>query len=403
MIHRLQRGLVPEKHHVALRVDGELAFEHCITRRGFDSVYTIAYHRRPPHWVRDEQDLGEHPGHAEAAWDGAVRRRHFQPARLPVGGSPFAARRQFLSNPDVSVWFARPDADDDTLVANADADELTFVHAGAGRVETPLGVVPFSAGDYVFVPRALPHRWRLDGPAFLLLVEGRSPLDLPKQFRNHVGQLTMDAPYCHRDFREPVWPEGGPRTLGAPRLLRILRHGRVTLQELANDPFDVIGWDGQLWPYAFPIRAYQPRTGAVHLPPTTHITFAGSGYVVCSFVPRVVDTREGAIPCPYPHSSVDCDEFLFYVDGNFTSRRGIGAASVTLHPIGLPHGPHPGRYEASIGTTRTDEVAVMIDTFAPLLPTRFARELEDPSYNRSWVQQAGGEQTEGGVKDPVAW
>jgi len=401
MIHRVQRGQVPDKHHTAFRVDGELAFEHCFTRRGFDGAYTIMYHRRPPHWVKRSSDEGPHPGAGEEARDGAVRRRHFRPSELPRGGSPFMSRRQFLGNKDIGIWFASPDRDDDTLVANADGDEVTFVHEGSGRLESPLGVVRFEAGDYVYVPRALPHRFRLDGPAFLLVLETRSGVNVPKQFRNPSGQLTMDAPYNHRDFREPEWPEGGPTTLDAPRQLRLLRHGRVTQMEIANDPFDVIGWDGTEWPFAFPIRAYQPKTGLVHLPPTTHITFAGPGYVICSFVPRVVDYHEQAIPCPYPHSSVDCDEFLFYVEGNFTSRKGISRASVTLHPVGLPHGPHPGRYEASIGTHRTDEIAVMVDTFSPLLPTGQALEVEDPTYNRSWVEQAssGGRTPE----DPVAW
>jgi homogentisate 1,2-dioxygenase len=400
MIHRLQRGAVPAKHHTALRIDGELAFEHCITRRGFDSYYTIAYHRRPPHWVDSQEDVGPHPGHAVPAWDGALRRRHFLPSQLLPGGAPFVSRKLFLANRDLGIWFCRPDRDDDCLVANADGDELTFVHEGSGRVECALGIVEFSAGDYVYVPRALPHRWRLAGPAFLLVIEGRSGIDLPKQFRNHGGQLTMDAPYCHRDFREPAWPEGGPAALAAPREMLVLRHGRLTRQILANDPFDVVGWDGQLWPFAFPIRAYQPKTGLVHLPPTTHITFAGGGFVVCSFVPRLVDYHADAIPCPYPHSSVDCDEFLFYVDGNFTSRKGIGRGSVSLHPVGLPHGPHPGRYEGSIGTVRTDELAVMVDTFDPLLPTDHAKAHEDPGYNQSWVR-IGGEQ--GGGSDPVAW
>jgi homogentisate 1,2-dioxygenase len=386
MIHRLQRGEVAGKHHTTLYVDGELAFEHCFTRKGFDAAYTILYHRRPPHHIVKAEDMGPHPGWAPAEWDGPIRRRHFVGGDLSEGGEPFAGRKLFLANKDMGVWLARPTADDSTLVANADADEMTFVYKGTGRIETPMGVVDFHEGDYVFIPRALHHRWRLDSPCYLLILEGRSYIDLPKQFRNPVGQLAMDAPYSHRDFREPSWPEGGPASLDAPRTVRLLRHGRISQFEYANDAFDVLGWDGQVWPFAFPIRAYQPKVGRVHLPPTTHVTFAGPGFVICSFVPRLVDFDENAIPCPYAHSSVDCDEILFYVEGNFTSRKGVGPASVTLHPIGVTHGPHPGRYEASIGTTRTDELAVMVDTFAPLLPTANARALEDPEYERSWVR-----------------
>ncbi len=398
MIHRLQRGVVAAKHHTALRVGGELAFEHCFTRRGFESAYTILYHRRPPHWVEEAVEIEEGRSTAPPSWDGALRRRHFRTSALAVGGTPFLDRRLLLANADVGIWVARPDRDDSAVVANADADELTFVHQGSGRVESPLGVVPFAAGDYVYVPRALPHRWRLDGPAFLLVIEGRSWIEVPAAFRNPSGQLRMDAPYSHRDFREPEWPEGGPVSLAAPREIVVQRHGRLTRMTAAHDPFDVLGWDGQVWPFAFPIRAYQPKTGLVHLPPTAHLTFAGGGFVVCSFVPRLVDTHEQAIPCPYPHSSVDCDEVLFYVDGAFTSRRGIERASVTLHPVGLPHGPHPGRYEASIGTRRTDELAVMVDAFTPLLPTDEARAVEDAGYNLSWVTLGGG-----GAEDPVAW
>lgn len=384
MIHRLQRGRVPHKPHIVFKPDGELAFEHCLTRQGFDGVYSVIYHKRPPHWVGAQEELGPYPGDAEARWDGPLRRRHFVTPDLKKGGTPFLSRTLLLVNPDVGVYMAHPDRDDDTLVQNADGDELIFVQRGSGRVETMLGVLRFRAEDYVFVPRGLAYRMRLDGPASLLVLECRSYLDLPKQARNQAGQLKMDAPYTHRDFGAPEWPEGGPATFGAPRRQLVKRQGRLTSFEMTHDLFDVYGWDGQFWPFTFPIRAYQPKTGLVHLPPTIHTTFAGGGFVVCSFVPRVTDTHEQAIPCPYPHSSPDCDEILFYVAGNFTSRKGIHEGSISLHPTGVIHGPHPGTYEASIGTTRTDELAVMVDTFKPLLPTDAARRIEDQDYNLSW-------------------
>ncbi|MEJ2368295.1 MAG: homogentisate 1,2-dioxygenase [Acidobacteriota bacterium] len=387
MIHRLQRGVVPEKPHTALEEQGGLAFEHCFTRQGFDGAYTIMYQKRPPHWITREEDLGPHPGFAEPSWDGALRRRHFLTGDMEEGGTPFLSRRLILANEELGVWIARPDTEEPTLVANGDADELTYVHEGRGRVDSPLGTVWFEAGDYVYMPRALPHRWRPDGKAYLMVLEGKSFIDIPKQFRNPSGQLRMDAPYSHRDFKEPDWPEEGPGSLSPPRRLLTLRRGRVTAFEMAHNPFDILGWDGEVWPFAFPIRKFQPKTSIVHLPPTIHTTFAGGGFVVCSFVPRKVDYHEKAIPCPYPHSSVDCDEILFYVEGNFTSRKGIGPGSVSLHPAGLPHGPHPGTYEASIGTERTDEMAVMVDTFRPLAPTEHARKDEDPGYNRSWVEK----------------
>ncbi|MDQ7088324.1 MAG: homogentisate 1,2-dioxygenase [Acidobacteriota bacterium] len=386
MIHRLQRGTVPPKPHTVFEVDGALTYEHCFTRQGFDGSYSILYHRRPPHWVAAAEDLGEHPGAGSPAAPGNLERRHYLSGKIPRGGSPFLCRRRILVNPDIAIWIAHPDQDDETLVANGDGDELVFVHRGSGRLDSPYGELAFDEQDYVYVPRGVPHRWRIDGPAELLIMEGLSYIDLPAQFRNAAGQLKMDAPYSHRDFRPPRWPEGGPTTLAPPRRLVTKRRGRLSALEMSHDPFDVVGWDGMVWPFAFPIRAYQPRTGLVHLPPTIHITFAGAGFVICSFVPRVVDFHEKAIPCPYPHSSVDCDEVLFYVEGNFTSRKGIGPGSISYHPMGLPHGPHPGTYEASIGTRTTSEMAVMIDTFKPLDPTSHARSIEDPGYNTSWVR-----------------
>ena len=385
MIHRLQRGEVPEKPHTVFEPGGKLAYEHCFTREGFSGGFTILYPRRPPHWVVREEDRGPHPGLGEPSWDGPLRRRHFLSDKVEGGGSPFLGRTLLLANADLRVWTAKPSEDDPTLVANADGDDLVFVPAGSGRLESPLGVLSFEAGDYVSVPRALPHRWRVASPGKFFIMEGLGWIDVPRQFRNPSGQLRMDAPYTHRDFRPPQWPEGGPEALQPPRELLVLRSGRLTAFTMAHDPFDVVGWDGAVWPFAFPIRAFQPKTGLVHLPPTIHTTFAGGGFVVCSFVPRMVDFHERAIPCPYPHSSVDCDEILYYVEGNFTSRKGVGPGSISLHPTGLPHGPHPGTYEASIGGARTDELAVMVDTFKPLLPTDRARGAEDPGYNRSWV------------------
>lgn len=386
MIHRLTRGLIPKKPHTVFEVDGALTFEHCMTRAGFESVYTIAWHRKPPHWVKSEEDLGRHPGWAEAVWEGPLRRCHYLTTELPEGGTPFLARKLMVANSDIGLWMARPTESEPTLVANADGDELTFVHAGSGRIECPLGVIRFGRHDYVYVPQGLPHRWILDEPAHLMMMEARSALRVPKQYRSPEGQLSMYAPYGHHDFVEPSWPEGGPEALDPPRRLVVQSAGKLTAFDLAHNPFDVVGWDGQMWPCGFPVSAFQPKTSSVHLPPTIHTTFAGEGYVVCSFVPRVVDFGDGAIPCPYPHSSPDCDEILFYVEGNFTSRKGVGPGSISLHPRGLPHGPHPGTYEASIGTKTTDELAIMVDTFKPLVPTKHAVAVEDQGYNTGWVR-----------------
>ncbi|MCG6964819.1 MAG: homogentisate 1,2-dioxygenase, partial [Acidobacteria bacterium] len=258
MIHRLVRGMVPDNPHTVFKPAGELAFEHCFTRRGFDGAYTILYHHRPPHWVETEEDLGRHPGWAEPEWDGPLRRRHFVSSRATEGSTPFLGRRLLLGNADVGVWLARAAETEPTLVANADGDELVFVYRGAGEVHCPLGSLGYRAGDYVFVPRSLPHRWLMEDTAELLIMEGRSFLDLPKQYRNPSGQLTMYAPYSHRDFRAPEWPDGGPAALDAPRRVIVKRGERLTAFEMSHDPFDVVGWDGQVWPFAFPIRAFKP-------------------------------------------------------------------------------------------------------------------------------------------------
>ncbi|HEY9842944.1 MAG: homogentisate 1,2-dioxygenase [Candidatus Sericytochromatia bacterium] len=385
MIHRLQLGSVPAKPHTVFEPEGKLAFEHCFTRQGFDGSFSILYHRQPPHWIESQEDRGLHPGFAEVESLAHPLRRHFVTDQIHSAGAAFLGRRLLLSNADLGIWFAVADQADPTLACNGDGDDLVFVFAGSGLLRSGFGVLPYAAGDYVYVPRGVIHRWEPAETSRLLMLEGRSWIDLPRQYRNAGGQLKMDAPYSHRDFRAPQWQ--ADNHAGQPREVLVKRQDHITLQTYAHPPFDILGWDGQVWPFAFNIRDFQPKTGLVHLPPTVHASFAGGGFLVCSFVPRLVDFHPKAIPCPYPHSSVDCDEFLFYVAGNFTSRKGIGPGSISLHPAGLPHGPHPGTYEASIGAERTSEMAVMVDTFKPLLPTARASSIEDMDYQQSWMRQ----------------
>jgi len=384
MLHRLQLGQVPTKPHTVFKINDQLLYEHCFTRLGFDGTYSILYHRTPPHPLEKEDILELHPGYALAQNPAPLRRRHFRTGQIAAGSSsPFIGRKRLFANADLALWFAVADTSDPELVCNADADELVYVYQGQGKVETAFGVLPFQAEDYVYLPRSVIHRWQLDAPCRFLIIEGLSGIDIPAYFRNASGQLRMDAAYTHRDFQTPQWQDASWQ---GPVSVLVKRLEQLTRLTYRHHPFDVAGWDGALWPFVFPIRAFQPRIGQVHLPPSVHTTFTGPGFVVCSFVPRVTDFHPQAIPCPYPHSSVDCDEFLFYVAGNFTSRRGIDSGSVSFHPMGLPHGPHPGAYEASIGTVRTDELAVMVDTFKPLMPTAHAYEIEDPGYQMSWKE-----------------
>jgi homogentisate 1,2-dioxygenase len=393
MLDRHCLGTVPAKHHTALRDDsGKLFYEHCITRRGFDGGYSILYHRSLP--PRDIAHRSAHlPSDPEPYFDEGLRRRHLQTTRLPAGeGDHLATRRMLLSNGDVSLGLCRPLKAQPRYVCNGDGDELFFVHSGHGRIESVYGLLDYRPGDYLLIPRGTVYRVvpvvdNVAAPAPLwFVIEGRSHIEIPSAFRNPFGQLRMDAPYCHRDFRRPTELCGasGPDFTPGEYPIFIKRGGNYHEIVRDCDPLDVVGWDGAVYPMALSILDYQAKVGRVHLPPTSFMTFAGGGFIVCSFVPRLLDYGKDAIPCPYPHSSVDCDEVIFYDSGNFTSRRGIGPGSISHHPMGIPHGPQPGAYEGSIGVQRTDEIAVMVDTFKPLGLTADARTIEDPGYHDSW-------------------
>jgi homogentisate 1,2-dioxygenase len=293
------------------------------------------------------------------------------------------ARVPLLFNGDVVLSLATPSAPDPVYVRNGDADELWFVQEGGGVLRSPLGDLAFERDDYVYVPRGLLHRVLPgDGPQRWLVVEAAGGARLPAHWRNETGQLRMDASLSHRDFRRVAL--AAPRDEGIRELV-VKRGGSWHGFTLEGSPLDVVGWDGALYPFAVAILAFQPRTGLVHLPPTVHGTFALRGALLCSFVPRPLDFHPEAIPCPYPHASVDVDEVLFYVRGEFTSRRGVGAGSISLHPAGVMHGPHPGAYEGSLGARSTDEVAVMLDCYAPLQRTTEALAVEDSSYDTSFA------------------
>jgi homogentisate 1,2-dioxygenase len=389
MIERIVVGEVPRKHHIQLKSGkGELRHEECVTREGFDGPYSILYHERRPH----TQHLAEvkhgylTPSSPSMRVDQAPRlaKRHYKSLDLKkVSGAPVDARLPLLFNADVVLGLVTPDREDPCYVVNADADDLFWVFKGGGVVRSVFGDLRFDAEDYVCVPRGTVHRIIPDaGEQVWFSIECRGGLHLPSQWRNAAGQLRMDAPYSHRDFRAPTFK--GPMDEKLREL--VVKRGDVFHGFVwDHSPLDVVGWDGAVYPFAFPILAFQPRAGLVHLPPTWHGTFAARGALICSFVPRMTDFHPEAIPCPYPHSSVDCDEVLFYARGNFTSRRGVGPGSISYHPAGIAHGPHPGAYEGSIGARDTNELAVMLDTFLPLSPTAAALSVEDRNYQESFV------------------
>lgn len=390
MIDHVALGAIPAKPHTVFRApDGTLLQEEMFTRGGFDGPFSYLYHLHP---ITAPLSVEESPrtfpiARATERGNFPLQRRLYRSQSAARVGSVLEARTPVLVNADTSIYVVTPTASDEWLFANGDGDELWYVFEGELVLESAFGRISCVEGDYVHVPRSCVHRWILkSAKANLLLIEARGECVIPSNFRNPVGQLKLDAPYTHRDFKRPEGPIARfDRAPEGPTELVVKKVDRFSLHRLRKTPFDVVGWEGFAYPFAFPISKYQPKTGLIHLPPTIHTTFVGRGYAVCSFVPRVTDTHPQAIPCPYPHSSVDCDEIILYVKGNFTSRRGVGPGCISLHPAGIAHGPHPGAYEASIGSVRTDELAVMLDTFSPLQPTAESLALEDAGYHQSWT------------------
>lgn len=391
MIDRQSAGLLPDKPHTVFRgPDGRIFHEEMLTRGGFSGPFSYFYHQNPitPHREVSVSTRGWKAPVEVADGRFPIKRRLYLSDSVPAGGCVVDARVPLLFNRDVTVLLVRATQSDDAYFSNGDGDELFFVQEGEARLESPCGWLDVTAGDYVHVPHGMTHRWHLVSKELRAMVLEAPNVVVPDEFRNPVGQLRMDAPYTHRDFVRPKGPIATPgHVQDGPLELLVKRAGRFQRYALETPPMDVVGWDGFVYPWAFPIEKYQAKTGLVHLPPTIHATFAGKGFLVCSFVPRVTDTHPNAIPCPYPHSSVDCDEIILYLRGNFTSRRGVGPGAISLHPAGIAHGPHPGAYEASIGTKSTDELAVMVDTFEALLPTAQAVDLELAGYHDSWASR----------------
>ena len=392
MLHRHTIGRIPAKPHTAFYDENDkLLMEVCVTREGFHGPYTILYYKTPP---TDEFAVERIalPGFCPvtAIDDQALHRRHIRSQDIKPGGDFLTGRKTLLINADMHVGVSKPAEPAQRFFSNGDGDELYFVNEGAGRLESLYGILPFRKHDYVLIPKSTPYRIHFDGDKGTLLVfEGRPKIGIPSEYRNAYGQLTDYAPYSHRDFRLPteLLKFDAARHGKPPYSLVVKQSDTLSVHQYQHFPHEVVGWDGAIYPVAFNIHHYQPKTGLVHLPPTIHTTFAGNGFVVCSFVPRMTDFHEKAVPCPYGHASVDMDEILYYVEGNFTSRKGITPESISLHPQGVPHGPHPGQYAKSIGTKRTDELAVMCDTYKPLRLTTEAAAIEDKNYHLTWVKE----------------
>jgi homogentisate 1,2-dioxygenase len=378
-------GNIPHKRHTQFRQpDGSLYHEEVMGLRGFSGNKSLLYHLRPPTQVRQiELACKVDVPYAE---QGPLRHRLLRTADLPARGDAIQGRVPLLANEDVSISVARPCEPMSYWYRYAHGDEVIFVHEGTGTLESQFGTITYGRGDYLVIPTGVIWRLLPDRGADhrLLIVESSGGhIEPPRRYVNPYGQFLESAPYAERDIRPPEKLATHDET--GDFEVRVKARGHISRYHYSHHPLDVVGWDGHLWPFAFNIADFEPITGRVHQPPPVHQTFEGPGFVLCSFVPRLFDYHPLSIPAPYNHSNVDSDEVIYYVDGNFMSRRGIQSASFTVHPNGIPHGPHPGAYEGSIGKTHTDELAVMVDTFRPLKLTTHAVAVEDEKYPFSWL------------------
>ncbi len=392
--HRL--GDLPKKKHIQFRDDaGKLYAEQLFSTHGFDGPMSTMYHINLPTEVKAWEDMGSvKPVYLD---DEPLRHRHLKTAEMKPEGNFVTGRKVLMGNQDCTwaqALVAEP-MPENQFFKNTEADEILFVHDGTGTLESMYGDVAVRPGDYVVVPRGTIYRLSLESyPVRLVVMESFGPVSTPKRYRNAYGQMLEHAPYSERDFRAPHELKTYRERADYEVIVR--SRGRHTKYTYPFHPFDIVGWDGFVYPVAFSIHDFQPITGAIHMPPPIHQTFAAHGFVVCSFCPRVLDFHPEAIKIPYNHSNVDSDEVLYYCNDKFGSRKGIQEGSITLHPLGIPHGPQPGAVEASMPHTHTNELAVMMDTFRPLKLTAAAVGIEDPNYWQSWQTPTEGN----GLDDP---
>jgi homogentisate 1,2-dioxygenase len=384
--HRL--GEIPPKRHTQFRKpDGTLYSEELFGIEGFSNNYSNLYYHYPPTRVKQVEPFGER--HIEEWRVGVQRHHHLKTALLTPGGDAVLGKQILMFNKDLTIGIALPAESMQYFYRDGEADTLYFVHSGHGTLETTFGLLPYHEGDYIVIPRGTTYRFAIPpespGSRFLVVEAYGGSIEPPRRYLSPNGQLLEHAPYCERDLRRPA------------ELVTHIERGdfevRVKVGELISSyrydfhPLNVVGWDGCEYPWIFNIADFEPITGRVHQPPPVHQTFQGPNFVVCSFVPRKLDYHPLSIPVPYNHSNIDSDEMLYYVNGNFGSRRGIEQSSISLHPRGIPHGPHPGAVEKGLGVERTEELAVMVDTFYPLKYTTVARAIDDASYPYSWFDE----------------
>ena len=379
-------GKIPHKRHTVFRKEnGDIHFEQLFGTIGFDGIYTNSYHEQRPTQVKSIGDrYSIAPKIAKSNNIQSYKLRGFE---VPAKNDFLESRTIVLANNDCNIILAAPkESLTSYYYKNSDADELIFIHKGSGKLRTMLGNLDFKYGDYLIIPRGIIYQIQFnDNYNRLFIVESYNPIYTPKKYRNWFGQLLEHSPYCERDIRRPneleTYNENGDFKI------KIKKQNEIIEMIYASHPFDVVGYDGFNYPYAFSIHDFEPITGRIHQPPPVHQTFETSALVVCSFVPRLYDYHPKSIPAPYNHSNIDSDEVLYYVDGDFMSRNDVKPGHISLHPAGIPHGPHPGAMERSIGLVDTKELAVMVDTFKPLAVTEEALKIADNNYYKSWLNK----------------
>ena len=380
--HKL--GSIPPKRHTQFRKpDGELYYEQLFGTVGFDGMYSNMYHIHRPTQVKEiRKQYSVAPSIAKSNNLQSYKLAGFD---VKPEKDYLESRKIVLTNADCHITLAAPqNKTQEYFYKNTDSDEMIFIHKGSGKLRTFLGNLDFKYGDYLLVPRGIIYKIDFDTEDNrLFIVESKRPIYTPKRYRNWFGQLLEHSPFCERDLRRPTELESYDEI--GDFMIKVKKKDEIIEMVYASHPFDVVGYDGYNFPYAFSIHDFEPITGRIHQPPPVHQTFESDAFVVCSFVPRLYDYHPLAIPAPYNHSNIDSDEVLYYVDGDFMSRNDVKPGNISLHPAGIPHGPHPGAYERSIGKTETQELAVMVDTFKPLMVTDEAMKIADEKYFQSWL------------------
>ena len=376
-----KRGEIPNKRHIQFRDNsGNLYWEELISREGFSHMYSNVYHIHPPTGV---EAVGQFKKKELIATDKTHRHHHIRTANLDSNGDAISSRIPLFFNSDVVISKAHVNESMDSLYRNGNADEVLFIHTGSGKLKSNFGNLAVTPGDYVVIPRGV--IWQIDvkEDMRILVTESSAPIETPTRYRNKFGQLLEHSPFSERDIRTPDFV--GPVD-DSPIDVEVKLHQGIQIYGYQHHPFDLVGWDGYYFPYIFNINDFMPITGKIHQPPPVHQTFQAHGFVICSFVPRLFDYHDESVPAPYAHSNVDSDEIIYYAEGEFMSRKDIESESVSYHPMGLPHGPQPGKIEESLGAKETNELAVMIDTFKPLNMTEAALTVDDEDYPYSWIE-----------------